>query len=154
MGCCQQYELYSAEGVCPKGRTLTAKELQAYVDQLRENPWFERNFPQIARIEAYAKKSGRASVGGFYDEQACGVIEMLPVHMNELYVLHEISHVLAHARFNSHAHDPWFARIYLEAVFTYMGSEAYKLLADSFTKSGIDFDTDNMNPAGIPLKGQ
>ena len=65
---------------------------------------------------------------------------MLRVHWNELVVVHELAHVLAHARFNSQAHDPSFARVYLELTFLIMGSEVYYQLYDAFTRDGIQHD--------------
>lgn len=146
---CQQFELYASEATVPQGRGLAAGELQAYVDELRESDWWRRNFPQVLYVEARAKSGGAASVGGWFEDKGAGAIDMLPCHMTELYVLHEISHVLAAARFGSHSHDPWFAQTYLQLVYTQMGSEAYGALVAAFDRGGIDYDTaDQFVPAG------
>lgn len=136
---CQQGELYAAENSVPIGRIFTdIIELQDYVDNLRDSDWWQRNFPQVRRIEAYIRPPGPSSVGSWHVHEAAGKIEMLPVHLNELTVLHEVCHVLAAARYGSHSHDPWFARTYLEAVYTYMGSDTYLALDTSFNSHGVE----------------
>jgi putative metallohydrolase (TIGR04338 family) len=147
---CQQFELYAAEATISGGRTFASeKELQEYVDELRESDYWQRNFDKVQRIDAFAHppswRSG--SVGGMRDD-VIGQIEMAPVHMCELFVIHEVSHVLAEARYGSHSHDPWFARTYLELAYTALGSETYAVLVAAFDRGGIDHQTDNSNPAG------
>lgn len=151
---CQQFQLYAAEAAVPRGRTFaTEEELQAFVDGMRDTPYFERNFPQVIRIEAYVRTDRRvtSSVGSWKPESNAGLIEMLPCHMHELIVLHECSHVLAQARYGSRSHDPWFARTYLELVFTHMGPEAYVALKDALDTGGVDHDTDNSVPGGLQV---
>jgi hypothetical protein len=151
MSCCQQYGLYAAERGVPKGRTLLPGELQAYVDQLRESDYWQRNFPQVLRIEAHALSSSKTgSVGAWFPEDGCGQIEMAPCHLCELFVLHECAHVLGAARYESQAHCPWFSRTYLELVSCYL-PESYPALYDSFVSAGIDFEHESYVPAGIQL---
>lgn len=148
---CQQFELYSAEAVVASahGRAIDASDLQSYVIQLREADWWQRNFPMILHVEAEAlAKSSSGSVGAFFPAKSAGRIEMAPVHLVELYVLHEVSHVLASARFGSKAHDPWFAATYLQAVSTYLGPEAYLMLRESFDRGGVDYAGVDFVPAG------
>lgn len=151
---CQQFALYAAEASLPKGRSFSGQaELQAYVDSMRDTPLWERQYEDLLRVEAFAKGSTRDnfSCGAFDKSANCGVVEMLPVHMNELYVCHEVAHVLADFRYGSHAHDPWFARTYLELVYTMMGAEAYAALRDAFENGGIDHQHDSSIPAGRTL---
>jgi putative metallohydrolase (TIGR04338 family) len=149
--CCQQFELYAAE-VGVTSEPILPSSLQAYVDSLRESAYWRRNFPMVRRIEAYEAAPGaRGSVGGWQADASCGVIEMHRAHLTELYVLHEVAHVLAAARYGSRSHDPWFARTYLELVYTYIGSEPYAALRAAFERGGVDHDTDSSTPAGIPL---
>jgi putative metallohydrolase (TIGR04338 family) len=152
---CQQFELYAAEQTTTRGRTFVAPvDLQAWVDELRDLPYWQRNFPQVLRVETHVRRTDKdGSVGGWYPEDGCGVIEMAPCHLTELYVLHELSHVLADARYGSHAHDPWFARTYLELVYHRLGSETYQELARVFDARGIDYAGDFSNPAGTPMGG-
>jgi hypothetical protein len=48
--------------------------------------------------------------------------------------------VLASARFDSRSHDPWFARIYLELVYSCVGHETYQALKSAFDAYGVDHD--------------
>ena len=148
---CQQFELYSAEQQI-RSRPVPAADLQRFVDDLRETSYWERNFPNVRRIECHVRRSnGKGSVGWFEKELDCGVIDMAPVHLTELYVLHEVSHVLASARYGSQAHCPWFARTYLELASVHLPSETYLALQASFDRGGIDYDHQSSAPAGIAL---
>jgi putative metallohydrolase (TIGR04338 family) len=137
---CQQYELYASEGGVQHGREFeTLDELQAWVDALRDEIWWERFYPQVLRVEvALAPRGG--SVGAWFPREKAGQIEMGPHHRNELVVLHELAHVLADARYKSQAHCPWFARVYLELVYFVMGADAFNALHDAFHEHGIEHD--------------
>lgn len=138
---CQQYELYEAERDVTEGRKFAnQKELQAFVDDLVQRDWWSEFYPMVRFVEAFALRGGTASVGGFDPHDGAGQIEMLPVHMNERTVLHELAHVLAAARGESKAHDPCFARIYLELVYRVMGYDVWHKLRTRFIEAGIDFD--------------
>jgi putative metallohydrolase (TIGR04338 family) len=73
---------------------------------------------------------------------------MEPAHRCELVLGHEVAHVLAAARYGSHAHDPWFACTYLELVWSMMGPDAYLALQRSFQDAGIEHHHDSTIPAG------
>lgn len=149
---CQQFELYAAEGTADRGQRIAPGDLQAWVDDLRELPYWQRNYEEVLRVEAHVLRSDKdGSVGGWFPENGCGQIEMAPCHLTELYVLHEVAHVLASARYSSHAHDPWFARTYLELVSARLGGAVYEELYQAFTARGIDHHTDNAVPGGLPL---
>jgi putative metallohydrolase (TIGR04338 family) len=149
MSCsCQQFQLYAAEASIIRGASFRTKdECQQFVDELRDLDWWERNFPQVKRVEVFWRSRGSSSVGSWHEPESAGVIEMLPCHRNVREVLHEVTHVLCSARYGPCGHNPWFARTYLELVYSVMGSEAYAELAASFDRAGIDHDTDNSNPA-------
>lgn len=137
---CQQYELYGAEGGILMGRRFeTEAALQAWVDALRDEPWWSRFYPQVQRIEVGFVK-GPGSCGGWFPVKNAGRIEMEPEHRNELIVLHELSHVLAAARYRSQAHCPWFARVYLELVYLVMGEKVWRELHASFDKHDVKHD--------------
>jgi hypothetical protein len=149
--CCQQYGLYGAEERVPRGRAIRAEELQSFVDNLRETTFWERTHADVMYIETSVRKSdGQGSCGAWDRERGCGVIEMAPCHLCELFVVHEVSHVLAAQRYGSHAHDPWFADTYLR-LLTSIAPDLYLPLFESFTRAGIDFRHDSFVPAGIPL---
>jgi len=151
---CQQYELYAAEQNVPRGHDIEACELQSYVDELRETPYWASRYGNVLRIDAVAltwSQTVRGSVGAWFPKNNSGKIEMCPAHMCELFVLHEVAHVLADARHGSHSHDPYFTRVYLELVYTYMGSEAYAALKTAFEEAGIDDDPGTEERVGVRI---
>jgi putative metallohydrolase (TIGR04338 family) len=150
---CQQFQLYAAELYASEGRKFAnIEEVQAYVDTLRDTPLWQRQYPQVHRVEVFGRPvSTKSSVGAWQPERGAGVIEMLDCHMSELYVMHELGHVLASARYGSRSHDPWFARTYMELVYQGMGSAAYASLRRAFVAAEIDFEHSNSNPGGIEL---
>lgn len=151
---CQQFELYGAEAPISRqfGRLIPAAELQRYVDDLRDLPYWERNFEKVLRVDCFVRKTDRSgSVGAWHEHRNAGQIEMAPCHLTELYILHEVSHVLAAARYGSHAHCPWFARTYLELVYSKLGGEASTALLAAFDAAGVDHDTRSAVPAGVEL---
>lgn len=151
MAKCQQFELYAAEASVRRGRTLPADDLQAYVDELRDLPWWDSNFRKVERVDCRVRQTDREGSAGAWDsERQVGVVEMAPGHLTELIVLHEVSHVLAAARYGSRAHDPWFARTYLELVSVVLGPDAYLELRAGFRGQGVDFETEGTR-GGIAL---
>jgi putative metallohydrolase (TIGR04338 family) len=139
---CQQFEVYAAEGGVPPGRVFhSSREMQDWVDNLREEPWWERFYPQVLRVEAVFGR-GPGSVGGWFKDRGSGRCEMAPPHRCELVVCHELAHVLADARFGSQAHCPWWAKVYLELVYATMGTEPWTALRDAFVRDGIEFNPD------------
>jgi putative metallohydrolase (TIGR04338 family) len=147
---CQQFQLYAAEGSGAED-FITPGALQLYVDELRERPYWERNFPQVLRIEAFVDGRRKSSVGIWDSEKGCGLIDMAPEHLSEQLILHEVAHVLAEARYGSGSHDPWFARTYLELVYEVLGPDRYFDLAASFDAHNVDYNTDSAVPGGIAL---
>lgn len=138
--CCQQGRLYASEQTVSRGAELTKEGVRELVDRLRDTSWWEQNVPMVEYVEVFmAPRNGRGSVGGWFPDEACGVLEMHPDHLCELYVCHELAHVLAKAQWESNAHDPMFARMYLIIVSLLLGPEMYKALYDAFVRDGIDF---------------
>jgi putative metallohydrolase (TIGR04338 family) len=142
----QQNAIYDAERNVRKGRRFTTEqEAQEWVDGLRETWWWQRFFWKApARTEVYWRARGSESVGsesvGSYDAaNDAGVVEMLPSHRNELIILHELSHVIAAAMNDSKAHDPFFARTYVNLVYLALGGDAYLELQRAFEEHGIDY---------------
>lgn len=134
---CQQDELYAAEREVPRGREFSdAEEIQGYVDALREEPWWPE---PVRRVEVY-DRLGEESIGGWHPEKAAGLMELADCHYWELFVLHELAHVLAEERYGSRAHDPGFARTYFELVYRVMGSDTYHALFMAFEDHGVDHE--------------
>lgn len=150
---CQQDELYAAENNVTFGRGLKTQEaLQQFVDDLRDTAYWQRNFPDVRSILAICDPSRKAHGSmGRYNGDGNGEILMSPVHMYERVVLHEVSHVIACARYGSRSHDPWFARTYLELVYEILGPSVYTELKAAFVAGGVDHDTDSAVPGGIAL---
>ena len=137
---CQQFELYGAEEkMSTRGRTFDdVSQMIRYVNDLRDHRFFRLTYPEIKRVEVYGlSMRDTASVGGFDNDPTVAILEMHPLHFNELYLLHELAHPLARNRFGSNAHDPSFVRVYLELVSLMMGSDAYVELAQHFKDAGI-----------------
>ena len=80
-----------------------------------------------------------------------GQLEMLPQHLTPLILMHELAHVCAAERFDSQAHDPWFARTYLELVYRGVSALKYRELQAAFDDHGVDFDVDTSSGNGIAL---
>jgi putative metallohydrolase (TIGR04338 family) len=144
---CQQSEVYAAESTCSTGRLYPrVEDAQAFIDDLLQQDWWGELFPEVTFVEVTVKvRSDTASVGAWFAETGGGHMDMLPVHLNQLILCHELAHVCAEAKFNSHAHDPWFARCYLELVYRSMGYEAWRELCFRFKELGVDHD--------VPLGG-
>lgn len=139
---CQQFELYASEIGVPRGpRFDSAQEAEAWISEVRETRWFQDNFPNVRFFEFHARdRRRRESVGAFVPLDHTVLCELLPEHLNALDACHEAAHGLAEARYDSHAHDPWFARIYLELVYLMLGSSTYDTLREAFVRGGIDHD--------------
>lgn len=147
---CQQDELYRAEErvhLALDLPSLKEKDAQALVDQWRELPWWRERFPRVVHVQVVKRRSsGDGSCGGLVDspfadrleEPQFGIVEMAPVHMDRLYLAHEVCHVLAEARYGNGSHHPGFARHYLELVYLTLGSDVYAQLRDSFEAGGVD----------------
>jgi putative metallohydrolase (TIGR04338 family) len=94
----------------------------------------------VERVEVGKARKNGGSVGAYEKDKNAGRIEMAPVHWNELFVLHELAHVLAKALYESKSHDPAFARTYLQLVFCVMGSTTYEALQSRFNQLGVVYD--------------
>lgn len=144
----QQGALYKSENDAlydpqfPMTGPLSLEEAQEFVDHMRHHPWWDENFPKVSRVEVY-EHAGGDSVGVYYPEMESGVADMSDRHMIQLYLCHEVAHVLAAARYGSRSHDPWFARTYLELVYLNMGSDAYHALYRAFEEHHIEHVIDD-----------
>lgn len=137
---CQQYELYAAEQTS-SSEDFTLGQLQAWVDDLRETWWWTTFYSHIQRVEVGAAiRGGRGGSVGWYEaDKQAGRIEMASYHRNIPTVVHELAHVIAACYHDSQAHDPWFAREYLNLTYLIRGSEAYLELQRAFIDAKINF---------------
>lgn len=138
---CQQYELYAAErGVDHGARFGSLDEIGRWVNQLRDEWWWQRFFRGVDVIEVTDTVDLTASVGGLHDGGRTAVLNMLRVHWNEHDVLHELAHPLSESRFDSTSHDPFFARTLLDLTFLVRGYDAWDELQDVFRHANIEVD--------------
>jgi putative metallohydrolase (TIGR04338 family) len=146
MARCQQDEIYEAEGeVLHRGMTFVDEDdAQTYVDALRDTWWWNTHFwAGPARVEIYWRSGGNQSVGEYVKSKDAGLIEMVEEDRCELYILHEIAHVIAACIHGSEAHDPHFARVYAVLVYCTLGSGAWLELKRAFDKHGVDYMQNN-----------
>lgn len=138
---CQQDAVYTAEVDLPPGRRFrTLQELQDWVDDLRGTWWWEMRYARVSRVEVGPTRKGAvSSVGWFEKDKWAGRIEMSRVHWNVRDVTHELAHVIASALHESQAHDPWFAREYINLVYLISGEEAWLRLAAAFREHGVNY---------------
>lgn len=151
---CQQDAVYAAERSIEPGEVMSLPQAQAWLDELAQQPWFGEWYPMIAFIEVFKlPMTARRSVGAFIPEQGTGYahLEMLPQHLTQLTLMHELAHACAAARYQSASHDPWFARVYLELVYCAIGWERYRCLRAAFEDHGVDFNVDTTRGSVIAL---
>lgn len=138
---CQQDELYRAEDLIEHGEMFQSHaEIERWCNSLRETWWWSRFYPRVEVIEVTPSTDPRASVGAYYEGEGLAVLNLHEVHFYEHYVLHELAHPLAKARFGSTSHDPFFARVLLELTFLVRGQEAWEDLGRAFEQYGIVID--------------
>lgn len=135
----QQYALYAAEASVPSPeRFASAEEAEAWVNGFRDSWWWQRWYSQVKYVEVHTRPGRTNSVGSWHPKDGCGKMEMMRDHMHKRVLIHELSHVLAAARWGSHAHCPWFARVYLELVYLMIGPGSYLALHTAFERHGIE----------------
>jgi len=136
----QQQRVYDAELFVPSGRVFeTVEAVEVWVNSFRDAPYWRDNYGETVRYVEVGRAARRASGSvGSYDRSACaGRIEL--AELDELTVVHEVAHVLAEARYDSHAHCPWFARVYAELTFVMRGSEAWLALQRGYVAQGVEY---------------
>ena len=153
MAVTQQQECYRAESQLGPGRAfMSIDEIQAFVDSLRDAPWWTAQgyHLSVARIEVGTSRSKKFAGVGWYDkDMGAGRIELTGVGKNMKTVLHEVAHVIASAKYGSKSHDPWWARTYLTLVSYVMGSDAYLTLQSAFDAQGVDYTVTTAGRPGV-----
>lgn len=142
----QQFALYEAERLAPRGREfLSMDHVQEFVDGLRDTWWWDLFYiNRVKRVEVARGdmrcRTTQAGVGWYEPDKNAGRMEFTAIP-HERLVLHELSHVLASARYGgSQGHFPTFARVYLEVVSLVMGPRVYTKLKHEFDLHSIDYD--------------
>ena len=108
-------------------------------------------YAEVFKLPPTAKRSVGAFIAIADDVGGYGQLEMLPQHLRPMVLLHELAHVCAKARYDSHAHDPWFARTYLDLVFHALGWDKWMALRHAFDDGGIDYVADTSSGSAIAL---
>lgn len=137
----QQHLVYAAEVGLPSGREFTSlKEIQQWVDDLRETWWWTSRYARVERVEVGpGRKNSQKSVGWFEKLKYAGRIEMQRCHWNVRDVTHELAHVISIAMHESKAHDPWFAREYINLTYLISGEQTWRQLATAFDRHGVQY---------------
>lgn len=85
----QRAKVYRAQEQLPKGKHLkTMAEMQAYVDKIHSTRWFQKRWPRLYNIEVRDGRGRRSACAGW------GQIKMPKWSRYEVYILHEIAHLL------------------------------------------------------------
>jgi hypothetical protein len=148
----QQDRLYAAER-CVDGGSVFADvaTVASWLSQLRDTWWWSQWTPNVLYVEADEVKAGthgRSAAGcAAYLGGGVGRMELhRGTRLTEQLIIHELSHIIAGARCNSHSHDPWFARVYAELTFLIRGTAIWQQLKQAFDAHGIDYDAEGLAP--------
>lgn len=137
----QQETLYACERSVDVGRVYTSLEdVRRTVRWILDQEWAHENWPRVRAITVH-QRDGRTSesVGAWFEDDLTGQVELLPVHWNDLFICHEVAHVLADSQ-GSVAHDPIFVRAYCLLVYYVMGPIVWQDLRQRFLDAGIIID--------------
>lgn len=141
----QRSKLYCAESaVASKGRQLSSvDDIQGYVDSVTESQWWQ-NRSAITRV--YIRDGrGRRSAGAWANRnRALGYITMPRRLRRELYILHELAHIMTLERYASHGCE--FASNYLALVTRWMGRAIAVHLRNSFRQHRVKWYRQNKQP--------
>jgi hypothetical protein len=148
---CQQSEVYQAEklGVARGREIATTAEAERFLRSVLDHPSWPLEHPRVTavRVEIQPDRPTDSGVGTFDEAVGYGRIEM--GRTCELYLLHELSHVLIAADHRANgAHGPYFCRQYLELVWRHLGSGAYQSLLDRFEEVGVRHDPEVADDPG------
>ena len=131
-----QDAVYTAQGKIDQGSVLDRETLQAYVDSLTAQAWWEDRYQHVVRIEVTALDPGNKFHGlANHDyERGGGVIGFRPQDAVTTHdVLHEVSHVITPG-----GHHAAWVRTLLEVTYLVRGSESYCELRTALVAEGVD----------------
>lgn len=135
----QQEQVYAAERNLDLGHEFkTIDEARAFVDQLREQWWWDYFYEKIEDVEVHPIRA-RRSQAHWDEHERAGMIELAPHGRNVKTITHELAHVVAGALRGSSAHDPAYARTYACLTYLISGSDAWLQLQASFDAHGVDY---------------
>lgn len=135
----QQLKIYAAEVGVPKGFEFGVRaDIQKFVDDLREEQWWQDRYANVLRIEVAFKGTGR-SFGHFEPGNNAGLISLGPLGRNVQTITHEIAHVVSNAYHGSISHDPYYAREYAVLTYIISGSASWLALQDGYEREGVNY---------------
>jgi len=121
-----------------RGRFLpTVEDIQNYIDQMLEDPWFKERFPNTKPIEVCEERNVRS---GAYNQHLNrkSIIKISDGMRYELVVIHEVTHALLH--YARHAyHGRLFARVYLDLVRHFMGNLWADTLQEEYDRNNVKY---------------
>jgi putative metallohydrolase (TIGR04338 family) len=126
----QRARLYRAEAEVDTGRSIPSVPLlQAYVDELVTNRWFEDRWG----VRSFHVRPGHGHRRATADEH--GVLQMPRWARTELVLLHEVAHCLAPR--GCAPHGPEYAGVLVCLVRRRMGLAAAQALEDAFVRQRV-----------------
>lgn len=136
----QQDRLYDAEessGVYP-GAPID--DPQAWVNAKRDTWWWARWYWSVGYVNVTVTRRDVDPTGTYDHADGCGYVTLPRDYVRTGVLVHELVHVVAGKLHGSHAHDPWFAREYLNLTYLILGSDAYDQLRAAYVDHGVEFD--------------
>ena len=147
----QRQRVYNSEDLMDVGhgkRLETVPEMQTWVDKIVRSKWFRNRWPYLTYIQVKDGRGRRRATGyakgsrqhyetfGITTE---GILKMPRWSRSELFILHEITHVIidhVHKR-KVPAHGREFCNLYLSLVKRFMGKVAHHDLKICFKEVGV-----------------
>jgi hypothetical protein len=132
----QRQRLYDAEDTARHrlglaGHRIKNEDLQAYVDKVLQHRAVQARWGQVRLTVGLTHGGGRANVWG-------REITLGTWARNEMVILHEIAHHLAHQISMSAAeHGPEFAGVFKFLVKTMLGRTAWEVLTEEFKNQRV-----------------
>ena len=106
------------------------EEISKYVNKIAQSAWAKRRWGRQNLIKVVECKRKNES----YARKCTNTIAMNPSMWSEVYVLHELAHILS--VFGT-SHGRHFCRTFLELIEHILGSEAKKALKKQFVCHGV-----------------
>lgn len=130
----QRQKLYNAERSVSVGKIFkNLRQAQAFLEEVLDSTWFRSRFGKV-EIRMEMTKGWTRS----YCRRSSKLIRMLPQHLNERVIIHELTHALVPA---PHAgHGRLFCAIYLDIVRQYLGERCYGQLLKGYRREGVKYN--------------
>jgi putative metallohydrolase (TIGR04338 family) len=131
----QRKRLYKAEKAVPSvQKFFSVWEVQQYVNKITQSKYWANNSPTAVVIVTDGrgrKKGGAVTKGGV------GYIKMPQFTRYDVYILHELAHIMSPPSFTKAGHGPEYCRVYLSLVKEFMGPTSADLMRVSFKEHKI-----------------